>query len=107
MVRGTRPIMRMTIAAAMLSSRAALAEDWTDERVIVASESVVITFEGSSMKLAGQQRSTRIKLYLPKADDQRVSEAISRAAPSFNDPESERARLIPTPASPGASVAER
>jgi hypothetical protein len=61
--------MRMTIAAAMLASCAALAEDWTYERVIVASESVVITFEGSSMELAGQQRSARIKLCLPKADD--------------------------------------
>jgi F420-0:gamma-glutamyl ligase len=99
--------MRMAIAAAMLSSCAALAEDWTDERVIVASESVVNTFEGSSMKLAGQQRSARSNLYLPKADDQRVSEAISRAAASFYDPESERARLIPTPAPAGASVAER
>jgi F420-0:gamma-glutamyl ligase len=99
--------MRMAIAAAMLSSCAALAEDWTDERVIVASESVVNTFEGSSMKLAGQQRSARSNLYLPKADDQRVSEAISRAAASFYDPESERARLTPTPAPAGASVAER
>lgn len=107
MVRGTRPIMRMVIAAAMLSSCAVLAEDWTDERVIVESESVVNTFEGSPMKLAGQPRSARFNLYLPKADDQRVSEAISRAAASFYDPESERAWLIPTPAPAGASVAER
>ncbi|RYY09827.1 MAG: hypothetical protein EON55_17580 [Alphaproteobacteria bacterium] len=91
----------------MLSSCAALAEDWTDDRVIVASESVVNTFEGSSMKLAGQQRSARINLYLPEARDQRVSEVISRAAASFYDPESERAWLIPTPAPAGASVAER
>ena len=53
----------------MMSSCPALAEDWTDERMIVASESVVITFEGSSVKLAGQQRSARVNLYLAKADE--------------------------------------
>jgi hypothetical protein len=69
MVRGTWPTIRMAITAAVLSSCQALAEGWTDERMIVASESVVITFEGSSVKLAGQQRTARVNLYLAKADD--------------------------------------
>lgn len=37
--------------------------------MIVASESVVITFEGASVKLAGQQRSARVNLYLAKSDE--------------------------------------
>jgi hypothetical protein len=59
----------MAVAAVMLSPFPALAEDWTDERMIVASDGVVITFEGSSVKLANQQRTARVNLYLAKADE--------------------------------------
>jgi hypothetical protein len=61
--------MRMAVAAVMLPACPALAEDWTDERMIVASESVVITFEGSSVKLADRLRTARVNLYLAKADE--------------------------------------
>lgn len=44
-------------------------QDWTDERIIVASEEVVITFEGSSVKLRGQSRSAGVNLYLAKPDE--------------------------------------
>jgi hypothetical protein len=65
----TWPIIHMAVAAVVLSSCPALAQDGTDERMIVASESVVITFEGSSVKLAGQQRTARVNLYMARADE--------------------------------------
>ncbi len=69
MRRGSLPVIRMALAALALSPCTVVAQAWTDERMIVASESVVITFEGASVKLAGQQRSARVNLYLSKADE--------------------------------------
>jgi len=48
---------------------AADAEAWTDERMIIASEEVVITFEGKSVTMAKGKRAARVNLYLAKPDE--------------------------------------
>ena len=57
--------------AAMLAflPSSANAQAATDERMIVASEEVVITFDGVSVRIAKQKRSARVNLYLAKPDE--------------------------------------
>lgn len=45
------------------------AQAWTDERMIVASEGVVITFEGKTVTMAKDKRTSRVNLYLAKPDE--------------------------------------
>ena len=57
------------VAAGLTLPAAAQTGAWTDERMIVASADVVITFDGVSVKLDGQKRAARVNLYLAKPDD--------------------------------------
>ncbi len=48
----------------------AASEPWqfTDERMIVASDTMVITFVGESVRVKGEMRTARVNLHLPKPD---------------------------------------
>ncbi len=65
----TRP-SPIACVMAVLTSATACAEPWvfTDERMIVASDTIVITFVGESVKVKGAMRTARINLHLPKPD---------------------------------------
>ena len=57
------------IASASGPAMASDAEPRPDERMIVASDEMVITFDGSSVKVRDTMRTARVSLYLAKPDE--------------------------------------
>ena len=56
-------------AGLLLLAATARAQASTDERMIVASEEVVITFEGKTVTMGKEKRDARVNLYLAKPDE--------------------------------------
>lgn len=68
-VKHTGSALAAMAAALMVAPASANAQAWTDERMIVASEGVVITFEGKTVTMAKEKRTSRVNLYLAKPDE--------------------------------------
>ncbi|RYF19493.1 MAG: hypothetical protein EOO77_10040, partial [Oxalobacteraceae bacterium] len=56
------------LAGASVSPAASEPWQFTDERMIVASDTMVVTFVGESVRVKGEMRTAQVNLHLPKPD---------------------------------------